>query len=246
MPMYMEGEVPTVVNAGAGYNNGFGGGFSDGWWGIILIALLFGWGRNGNGLGSGNGSGSEFVGYQLGKMATTNDVASGFSTSEIMGDLNSIILGQANMQNYINQGFAGVNATVNSVGNTINQGICNLGYNIQGNFNSLSHPISDCCCTTQRLIERQTCDLVNNANSNTQKILDFLCTEKINALTAENATLKGRISNDAQTAAIVGALSPKQPVPAYPVFPATSFAHPSGVTFGFGGSSNCCGCASTI
>ena len=31
MPMYMEGEMPTVVNTGGGYNNGFGGGFSDGW-----------------------------------------------------------------------------------------------------------------------------------------------------------------------------------------------------------------------
>ena len=35
---YFEGEIPTVVSGG---NNcgGFGGGFADGWWGIILIAL---------------------------------------------------------------------------------------------------------------------------------------------------------------------------------------------------------------
>lgn len=246
MPMYMEGEVPTVVNAGAGYNNGFGGGFSDGWWGIILIALLFGWGRNGNGLGSGNGSGSEFVGYQLGKTATVNDVASGFNNSAVLNSLNDIKLSQAQAINYNNQGFSGLNTSLLQGFHGVDNAICTLGYNVQSNINGLSHQISDCCCTTQRMIERQTCDLVNNANSNTQKILDFLCTEKINALTAENASLKGRISNDAQTAAIVGALAPKQPVPAYPVFPATSFAHPSGVTFGFGGSSNCCGCGSTI
>lgn len=41
---------------GGNRNNGFGDG--DGWW-IILLALLFGWGRNGafgGGYGSGNGS----------------------------------------------------------------------------------------------------------------------------------------------------------------------------------------------
>lgn len=40
---------------GGNRNNGFGDG--DGWW-IILLALLFGWGRNGafgGGYGSGNG-----------------------------------------------------------------------------------------------------------------------------------------------------------------------------------------------
>lgn len=40
---------------GGNRNNGFGDG--DGWW-IILLALLFGWGRNGafgGGYGNGNG-----------------------------------------------------------------------------------------------------------------------------------------------------------------------------------------------
>lgn len=79
----------------------------------------------------------------------------------------------------------------------------------------------------------------------TQTILDYMQTEKINALTAENVALKGRISNDQQTTAIVSALAPKQPIPAYPVFPTTSFAYPSGVRFGVG--NNCeCGCTSIL
>ena len=63
--------------------------------------------------------------------------------------------------------------------------------------------------------------------------------EKICALQAENLALKGSISNAHQTAEIVSALAPKAPIPAYPVFPATSFAHPTGVSFGVNGS---CGC----
>lgn len=70
---YFEGEIPTVVSGNN--SNGFGNGFSDGWWGIILIALLFGWGRGGYGFGGGNGGNGEVVGYELGKMATQADNA---------------------------------------------------------------------------------------------------------------------------------------------------------------------------
>ena len=67
------------------------------------------------------------------------------------------------------------------------------------------------------MIERQTCDLINNSNNNTQRILDYLYNEKLCGLQAENSSLKGQLSQNAQTAAIVGALAPKAPVPAYTV-----------------------------
>ena len=139
---YYEGEV-----SGIGCNNG-GYGMGSGWEGLIglvLVAGLLGNGNFGGLFGNGrNGVGNELSGWQLGKLATTNDVASGFSTSEIMSDLNSIILGQATMQNFINQGFAGVNQTINSGFAGVDNAICTLGYNVQGGFNSLSHQISDC------------------------------------------------------------------------------------------------------
>ena len=49
-----------ALGADSGNNRGgmFGGG--DGWWGIILLALLFGWGGNGFG---GNGGGSMNAGF---------------------------------------------------------------------------------------------------------------------------------------------------------------------------------------
>jgi hypothetical protein len=205
-----------------------GGGFGDGWWGIILIALLFGWGRGGGfGGGYGNG-GSEVLGYELGKVATTNDIASGFNNSAVLSNLNSLKEGQLQMINYNNQGFNGLNTSILTVGNNI------------------SREIADCCCGVKSMIlenrylnEKQTCDIITNANANTQKIIDYFQNEKICSLQAENVALKGRISNDAQTAAIVGALAPKQPIPAYPVFPTTSFAYPTGVTFGVNGN---CGC----
>ena len=231
-------------------NNGYGNWGGEWFWIIILLAL---WGNGNNGFG-GFGGGNNFAGYEIGKLATTNDVASGFSTSAIMSNQRDTQLaiqgGFADVQQTLCQGFSGINATVNSVGNTINQGICNLGYTMQGGFNSLGHQISDCCCELKTemlhnryLNEKQTCDIIQSNNCNTQRILDFLTGEKISSLQAENAALTAQLSNNAQTNAIVSALSPKAPVPAYPVFPATSFAHPTGVTFGFGGNNDCgCGC----
>lgn len=178
---YYEGEIGGL---GGGYNNGFGNGW-EGLIGLALVASLFGGGWGG--FGSNRGGGSEVLGYELGRVATTNDVASGFNNSAVLGNLNSLKEGQLQMINYNNQGFAGLNSA-----------------------------IANCCCTTQRMIERSTCDIIQAGHADTQRILDFLTSEKIEALRAENVSLKGQISNYNQTAAIVGAIKPT-PVPSYSV-----------------------------
>ena len=219
-----------LVGQNGGYgNNGFG--FGNGWEGIIgllVVAGLFG-----NGFGFGG-----FGGNRGGNCATVQDVASGFSTSEIMSDLNDIILGQAQMQNFINQGFSGLNQTVNTVGSNLSNAICTLGYNQASLVNGLSRELSQCCCDTRSAIadvkyanERNTCNIIEATNSNTRAILDFLTNEKISSLQAENSGLKAQISNDRQSAYIIDALAPKCPVNAYVVQP------PQTVTF----PTNCCG-----
>ena len=214
---YVEGELNLN-----GYGSNNGNMWNDGIWAILLLALFgnrgFGFG---GGYGGGAGAGEGAFGYQLGKVATTNDVASGFSTSEIMSDLNDILLGQAQMQNFINQGFAGLNTSILTGFNGVDNAICTLGYNVQSGFNALGHQISDCCCTTQRAIDsvnynmaKNTCDILTSQNAQTQRIIDYLTNEKIESLRAENVALKGRISNDAQSAYIINQLSPC-PKPAY-------------------------------
>ena len=236
--MYIEGELPNVVTStGNNTNNGW-----NDWSWIVALALIGGLFGNGNGFGFGGGRGGygagDFTGWQLGRLATTNAVASGFSTSEIMSDLNDIILGQAQMQNFINQGFAGLNQTVTSGFAGVNNAICTLGYQNQAGFNALSRELADCCCTTQRAIDsvkyenaKNTCDIIRAGQDNTRAILDFLTNEKIEGLRAENTSLKGQISNDRQSRFIIDSLAPKCPQPAYVVQP------PQQVTF----PTNCCG-----
>ena len=235
--MYVEGDLP-VLTYGNNCNGNQNNGMNSGWeWivGLAIIGALFG-GFGGNGFGGSRG-GSD-LGWQLGRLATTNDVASGFSTSEIMSDLNDIILGQAQMQNFINQGFAGINQTVTNGFAGVNNAICTLGYQNQAGFNAIGTQLAQCCCDIRTelmqnryLNEKQTCDILAGQTAQTRAILDYLTGEKISSLQAENSGLKAQISNDRQSQYIVSQLREPCPVPAYVVQP------PQQVTF----ATNCCG-----
>lgn len=178
-----------------GYNNGLFGG--DGaWW--IIILLIFGWGGFGNGNGfGGNNGGSFMTGYDLGKVATTNDVASGFNNSAVLGSLNDLKLGQAGLQQTLCQGFNGVNTSILT------------------STHDLSRQLADCCCTTQRAIDgvnfnlsKGFCDVVRAGQDNTQRILDFLTSDQIAKLRAENTVLTNQLSQNAQTSTIINTLRP--------------------------------------
>lgn len=137
---------------GQGNNNGWGNG-GELLWIIVLFALLGGgWGNN----GWNNGGGGQ-MGYDLGKVATTNDVASGFTTSAIMGNQRELALTLSNLQNYINQGFSGLNMSV-----------------MQG-FNDTQRQIADCCCQTQRAIDNVNFNMERNTCAITTTIKDEFC-----------------------------------------------------------------------
>ena len=233
---YFEGEIPVVTNGCYG-NNG-NNGWNDWSWiiGLALVGGLFGgWGNGGFGFGGGRG------GYGSAP-ATQADLSAGFANSEIMSDLNDILLGQASMQNFINQGFAGVNATLNTSFANLNTNLCSLGYNQAQLINGLSRELGDCCCTTQRNIDslrydmsRGFCDVVRAGQDNTRQILDYLTGEKISSLQAENAGLKAQISNDRQTATLINEIKPC-PIPAYIT------CNPYQSAYGFGFNNGCSGC----
>ena len=218
-------------------NNGYGNGFFGGDWAwIIILALLFGWGNNGNGFGGGFGSGNGFLGgYDIGKLATTNDVAVGFNNSAVLNSLNDLKLGQAGIQQTLCQGFNGVNTSILT------------------STSGLQAQIADCCCTTQRAIDvvnynkaTNTCtitnainnaarDIVDNQNANYRAIHDELVankreaknersaelTQQVNALNLaqsqanQNAYLTAAM--DANQAELIRRLGRDCPVPAYVV-----------------------------
>lgn len=165
---------------------------------MMLIWLAF--------LGGGFGGFGGFGGR--GEQTITND----FLFSNLNTKLDSM-----SMTN--NQGFSGLNATMNSGFQAISNGICDSTY-------ALKSSIDACCCESQKLaieagyrneiaIANQTSALLANSDANTRAILDKLCESEANHLRAQvcaanDALTESRIS--AQIAAL-----PKAPVPAYVV-----------------------------
>ena len=255
--MYIEGDVPFVTGNN-GNNGGSGMWGSDGIWAILLLALL-GRGGFGGGYGGGGNYGTSegAFGWQLGRLATTNDVASGFSTSEIMSDLNDIILGQtqgfAGVQQTLCQGFSGVNTALLQGFAGVDNAICTLGYQNQQGFNALGQQIAACCCDLKQmnlenryLNEKQTCEIVNAINMGNQRLVDIYTNDKIETLNRKLATAEAQLSNNAQSRYIVDTVLDKLspcPRPAYITCnPNTGLTYPQGYTQANFGGNGCCGC----
>lgn len=233
--MYIEGDVPYVGNCNNGNN-----GWNDWSWiiGLALVGGLFGgWGNGGFGFGGGyrGGVGENYV------------LATDFATIErkLDGVNNGLCDGfYAQNTNMLN-GFAGVQSALCQGFNGIERSIAQNGYQAQAGFSALGAQLAQCCCDTRAAIadvkytnERNACDIIRAGQDNTRAILDYLTTEKISSLQAENSGLKAensglkaQIGNDRQSAYIIDALAPKCPQPAYVVQP------PQQVTF----PTNCCG-----
>ena len=228
-------------DSGGGRDGMFG---NDGWWAIILFAMIFGWGRGGfGGFGGGDGGGGAL---------TRAELYDGFALQNIDGAVRGVQQGICDstyaLNNSIMSGFHGVDNAV-----------CNLGYNVQQGINNLGHQLSDCCCTTQRAIDgvnynmstqicglqntiqNSTRDIIDNQNASTRAVLDFLTQDKIATLTAENQSLKFQASQsaqnafivanqEAQTAELIRRIAP-MPVPSYTV--------PAPYPYGYGAG---CGC----
>lgn len=228
---YYEGEISSL-NTGCNNN-----GWNDWSW-IVALALIGGiFGNGGFGFGGGN------RGNFCGTPATQADLANGFAQNTLQRGIDDIILGQAQMQNFINQGFNGVQNTLTTSFANLNTNLCSLGYNQAQLVNGLSRELADCCCSTKGAIadvkyanERNTYSIIEANNANTRAILDFLTNEKIEGLRAENTALKGRISDDYQADRIISKLSPC-PSPAY-IVPNPNCCYNYGVTnFGSCGAS---------
>lgn len=242
--MFIEGEIPSIVTTNGG-NNGNGGFMNgDGWWAIILFALIFGYGRNGFGGGFGGGSSggigenyvlaTDFATIERKLDAVNNGICD--STFALNNTINNGFFG---VQNSLTQGFAGLNSVINSGFAGVDRNFCTLGYQTQAGINQISNLIQSCCCDLKTmnlenryLNERQTCDIVNAINAGNQRLVDIYTNDKIDALRTENASLRGQISNDKQSRFIIDELrNGGCPIPSYVVQPSQPVTFPT----------DCCG-----
>jgi hypothetical protein len=240
--------VPLVANIDGNNGNGMFGG--DGLWGLIIILALLGWGGNGFG-GFGGFGGGRGGCYE--PCATKADLTAQGIVQKLDGITYGISDATFALSNSINNGFHGVD-----------NAICTLGYQNQQGFSNLSAQLASCCCDTQRAIDgvnynmaTQACDIKHAINDSTRSILDFLTTDKIATLQAENQSLKLKASQaeqnayitanqQAQTAELIRRLGADCPVNAYVVQPPTPVTFPVNACGQFYGYNNVgcgCGCA---
>lgn len=143
-------------------NNGVFGG--DGWWVIIIFALIFGWGGNGNGLFGGRNGGVN-DGYIL-----TSDFSQ------------------------LSQQLSDSTAMTERKLDSITNGICSLGYdqlnqmngintNILQSSNAIASQLAECCCNTREAISGVNYNLATQANGITNAINNGFCQTNFNAQT---------------------------------------------------------------
>lgn len=241
-------------------NGGFGGGWGEGIWAVIILGMIFGWGSGGWG-GMGGG-----INSAAGQGALTRaDLCSEFN----FNNLDNAVRG---VQQGLCDGFYAMNTTLLNGFNNTNVALLQGFNGVQSQMSNLGFQLQDCCCQTQRAIDgvrydmaTQSCDtrntiqnatrdIIDNANGSTRAILDFLTQDKISSLQAENQALKFAASQtaqnafitanqEAQTAELIRRLGRDCPVPAYVVpNPNCCYGNPVGVGYPGGNNTCTCGC----
>ena len=204
-------------------NSGFGGFGGDGaWWIIILFLFVFcGWG--GNGWGNNGNSGGVVDGYVL-----TSDFAN------VERKIDSVNQGLCDGFYQQAQLVNGTNMAMASGFAQAELSRSNQQAALMQQLNAMQMQAANCCCEnraaiaqvrydmatqacdTRNTVQNATRDIIDNANSNSRAILDFLTQSKLSDLQAENQGLKLAASQAAQNSYLVSQLRPS-PIPAYTV-----------------------------
>lgn len=105
--------------------------------------------------------------------------------------------------------------------NALQSAMANGFYNIGTQLNENRFAQQQCCCETNRNIDairyenaKNTCDIIAANTANTQRIMDMMTQNQMQALRDELSTARAALSNNIQTQNILGALQPT-PRPAY-------------------------------
>lgn len=198
----MGNELLTAFLAGQGDGNKNNGGFfgNEGLWAVIILAIIFGWGRNNFGGGGGSDT-SSAIPYM---MAMGSGAAQGGLTrADLMSEFGFKGLEDSvrAVQNGLCDGFYAANNTAMAGFHGVDNAICNLGYQTQQGFNTMGTAVmqgfngvergqnaiqtqlASCCCENGRAMERgfadigyrmatDTCAINTNAATNTRDIID--------------------------------------------------------------------------
>ena len=195
------GFYPYPVMSGFG-NGGFGGFGGDGAiWIILIIALLGGFGNNGNGWGGfgGNSFDNGYAWLSNGQKDIMSQTSDGFNSLHLSNQVEGIRDDVNDIQNAICNSTASVTSAINNGFYNSEIAAANRQMANMNTAFDLSRQFADCCCENRlgianlnSTILSENCadraaladglkDVLINQTANTQRILDQLCNDKIDA-----------------------------------------------------------------
>lgn len=246
-------------------NRNDGGMWGDnGWWAIILFAMIFGWGNGGWGGGFGNN------GAGLQSALTRGDLCSEFNFNGLENAVRGVQQGLCDgfyaMNTGMLNGFHGVDNAICNLGFTTQQGFNATQMAMMQGFNAAQAQASDCCCKTQTNImqlgnqmERgfsqanyneatNTTAIIQNAHNDTDRVLAKLDAMEMSRKDETIAALREKLSaadlaasQAAQNNYLVNTLRPC-PTPAYISCNPWAAQAPYGSCYTQGCGCGTCGC----
>lgn len=196
----------------SGVNSGFGGFGGDGaLWLIVLLALI--WGNNGNngGFGFGGGFDNGYAWLSNGQKEIMNNTNNGFDTLHLSNQLEGTRDGINALSNQLCSSTSDI---VSAISNGFYNSEISANNRQMADMNqmfNLSSQLANCCCENRlatanlnATILSENCadraalaegvrDIITNATSNTQRILDQLCNDKIDAKNEKISDLQREI-----------------------------------------------------
>lgn len=200
----MGNDLLTGFLAGQGDSgNRNDGGFfgNEGLWAVIILAIIFGWGRNG--FGGNNGGDSSGMGALPYVMAAGTQ--GGLTRADLQSEFgfNGLENSVRGVQTGLCDGFYALNTSILNGFHGVDNAVCNLGYQTQQGFNNtnvalmqgfngaergqaaLATQLQQCCCENGRAMERgfadvgyrmatDTCAINTNAANNTRDIIEAM------------------------------------------------------------------------
>lgn len=202
---------PMYYPYGGGFgNSGFGNGDGSWIWLILILALFGGWGNNGNGGFGNNGFNNDYAWLSNGQKEIMQNTNNGFDTLQLSNQIEGTRDGINSLSNQLCNCCADMNQTVSNgfynaeiAANNRQMADMQQNYNNQistlQSFNTLNSNLDKCCCENRLEIANlnstilsENCadraalaegvrDIITSQTANTQRILDQLCNDKIDA-----------------------------------------------------------------
>ena len=208
---------------GNGFGNGFGG--DSGWlWFIIILAMMNGGWGFGGGFGGGVGMDVMYPWLSNGQKEIMQNTNNGFDTLQLTNQLTGINSGVQNLSTQlcnstndvissVNNNFANAEISANSRQMANMQQAFNSEIATLNGFNNINNALQQCCCDnrlatcqTQNIVQNEanatrfadannTRDIITNATSNTQAILDKLCQLELDGVKAQVEAKNDKIAD---------------------------------------------------